>query len=107
MINFEKPILDEAKEIVVERITDHENYGEFSESMGRARLIFIGMTGKELLIEDMYKMLVALKLSRESFHHKRDNLVDACGYLQGLEDYINGVRRLKEDELPSKADYIK
>jgi|TARA_Y100000310_G_C20688751_1_gene820816 hypothetical protein len=93
MTDLEKPILDEAREIVVERSTNHENYGEFSESMSRARLIFIGMTGKELPLEDMYKMLVALKMSRESFHHKRDNLVDACGYLQGLEDYWNGIRR--------------
>ena len=93
MTDLEKPILDEAREIVVERSTNHENYGEFSESMARARLIFIGMTGRELPLEDMYKMLVALKMSRESFHHKRDNLVDACGYLQGLEDYWNGIRR--------------
>ena len=93
MTDLEKPILDEAREILVERSTNHENYGEFSESMSRARLIFIGMTGKELPLEDMYKMLVALKMSRESFHHKRDNLVDACGYLQGLEDYWNGIRR--------------
>mgnify|MGYP003147272958 CR=1 FL=1 len=107
MTNLEKPILEEAKEIVVERSTNHENYGEFSESMARARLIFIGMTGRELPLEDMYKMLVALKLSRESFHHKRDNLVDACGYLQGLEDYWNGIRREKTDDIPSKSQYIK
>tara|TARA_Y100000361_G_scaffold7723_2_gene6418 strand:- start:2137 stop:2460 length:324 start_codon:yes stop_codon:yes gene_type:complete len=107
MTDLEKPILDEAREIVVERSTNHENYGEFSESMARARLIFIGMTGRELPLEDMYKMLVALKMSRESFHHKRDNLVDACGYLQGLEDYWNGIRREKTDDIPGKSQYIK
>ncbi len=107
MTDLEKPILDEAREIVVERSTNHENYGEFSESMARARLIFIGMTGRELPLEDMYKMLVALKMSRESFHHKRDNLVDACGYLQGLEDYWNGIRREKTDDIPDKNQYIK
>jgi len=107
MTDLEKPILDEAREIVVERSTNHENYGEFSESMARARLIFIGMTGRELPLEDMYKMLVALKMSRESFQHKRDNLVDACGYLQGLEDYWNGIRREKKDDIPGKGQYIK
>lgn len=107
MTDLEKPILDEAREIVVERSTNHENYGEFSESMARARLIFIGMTGRELPLEDMYKMLVALKMSRESFQHKRDNLVDACGYLQGLEDYWNGIRREKTDDIPDKNQYIK
>ncbi len=107
MTDLEKPILDEAREIVVERSTNHENYGEFSESMARARLIFIGMTGRELPLEDMYKMLVALKMSRESFQHKRDNLVDACGYLQGLEDYWNGIRREKTDDIPGKSQYLK
>lgn len=106
MKDLNKPILDEAKEIVVDRTTVHENYGEFSESMGRARLIYIGMTGKEMLIEDMYKALIALKLARESFVHKRDNLVDTCGYLQGLEDYFNGTKRILEDELPSESDHI-
>jgi len=101
-MDLSKPILDEAREIVIERTTEHENYGEFSESMARARLIFIGLSGKEFLVEDMYKMLVALKLARESFKHKRDNLVDACGYLQGLEDYYNGVKRSPEYGISNK-----
>ena len=108
--DYTKPILDIAKAIVVDRATNHDNYGEFSESMGRARLIYIGMTGKEILIEDMYKALIALKLARESFVHKRDNLVDACGYIQGLEDYYNGTKREVDgpiDELPNQAEYIK
>ena len=108
--DLSEPILDVAKSIVVDRATDHDNYGEFSESMGRARLIYIGITGKEILIEDMYKALIALKLARESFVHKRDNLVDACGYIQGLEDYYNGIKREVDgptDELPNQAEHIK
>ena len=93
-----KTILDEAADIVVHRKTDHEGsnerpYGPFSESMGRATMIFNGMTGLDVGPEVMYKALVALKLSRESYHHKRDNLVDTCGYLQGLEDLYNGENR--------------
>ena len=83
-----KTILEEAKEIVVDRRgSDSErNYGSFSEGMKRATMIFNGMTGLDIETKDMYAALVALKLSRESYHHKRDNLVDACGYLQGLDD---------------------
>jgi len=87
-------VLEDAYDIVVERKDDeHNDYGEFSESMARAKLIFLGMTGIDLPIQHMYAALVALKLSREGFNHKRDNLVDVCGYIQGLDDFYNGVRR--------------
>ena len=87
-------ILEEAYEIVVARSdTEHNDYGEFSESMGRAKLIYMGMTGRDIPITDMYAVLIALKLSRESFNHKRDNLVDVCGYIQGLDDFYMGVKR--------------
>ena len=33
--------------------------------------------------------LIALKFSRESYNHKRDNLLDSVAYIQGLENYIN------------------
>ena len=75
------------------RDDEQNDYGEFSESMGRAKLIYMGMTGRDIPITDMYAVLVALKLSRESFNHKRDNLVDVCGYIQGLDDFYMGVKR--------------
>ena len=90
----DKTVLEEAYDIVVAREDDeHNDYGEFSESMGRAKLIYMGMTGRDIPITDMYAVLVALKLSRESFNHKRDNLVDVCGYIQGLDDFYMGVKR--------------
>jgi hypothetical protein len=89
-----KTILEEAKEIVVDRKDeDNRQYGEFNVGMKRAALIFAGMTGREIDVKDMYAALIALKLSRQSFNHKRDNLLDACGYLQGLDDYHNKVTR--------------
>jgi len=36
----------------------------------------------EIPITVVSKILIALKLAREANSHKRDNLVDACGYLQ-------------------------
>jgi hypothetical protein len=33
--------------------------------------------------------IVVLKMVRDSYRHKRDNLVDACGYLKLLEDIYN------------------
>jgi hypothetical protein len=99
----EKTILEEANEIVVERLDqDHNDYGEFSESMGRAKLIYMGMTGRDIPITDMYAVLIALKLSRESFNHKRDNLVDVCGYIQGLDDFYMGVKRYVPNNDPDE-----
>lgn len=39
--------------------------------------------------EHMFKALVALKFSRESYNHKKDNLLDTVAYIQGLNNYIN------------------
>ena len=81
-------ILEEAHKIVNERSEEKERqYGPFSEGMQRAAMIFNGMTGMSITAREMFKAMVALKLSRESYNHRSDNLLDACAYLQGLENY--------------------
>ena len=83
-------ILDEASGIVNNRSEEADRqYGPFSEGMDRAAMIFQGMTGIEVTGEHMFKALVALKFSRESYNHKKDNLLDAVAYIQGLDNYIN------------------
>jgi len=83
-------ILEEANQIVNYRSEEADrNYGPFSEGMERAAMIFQGMTGIEVTGEHMFKALVALKFSRESYNHKKDNLLDAVAYIQGLDNYIN------------------
>jgi hypothetical protein len=83
-------ILEEANQIVNRRSEEADrNYGPFSEGMDRAALIFQGMTGIEVTGEHMFKALIALKFSRESYNHKKDNLLDAVAYIQGLDNYIN------------------
>lgn len=83
-------LCEEAHKIVNERNEEKERmYGPFSEGMERAAMIFNGLTGHNLNAEDMYKALIALKFSRESYNHKRDNLLDAIAYIQALENYIN------------------
>lgn len=83
-------ILQEAENIVNNRSEEADRqYGPFSEGMDRAAMIFKGMTGLEVTGREMFMALVALKFSRESYNHKRDNLLDAVAYIQGLENYIN------------------
>jgi len=47
------------------------------------------MTGNDTTAEDMYKYMIALKLSRESYTHKEDNLLDAVAYIGALNNYEN------------------
>jgi hypothetical protein len=47
------------------------------------------MTGLNLDAEIMYKALIALKLSRESYNHKEDNLLDAVAYMSSMNDFLN------------------
>jgi DNA-binding protein H-NS len=64
-------ILDKANNIINERSEEKERqYGPFSEGMKRATAIFNGMTGLDLKPEEMFKALVALKLSRERYIKK-------------------------------------
>ena len=83
-----KSIFKEADEIVNKRSSEKERqYGPFSEGMERAAKIASSCTGKELEARDIFLILVALKLSRESYNHKKDNILDAIAYLGGLHNY--------------------
>lgn len=85
-------ILTKAHEIVYERAEEKQRqYGDFHEGMERAAKIFNGMTGQNATAPDMYKALIALKLSRESYNHKEDNLLDAVAYMASMNDYLNKI----------------
>ena len=86
-------ILKEASGIIHDRAEEKERqYGPFEEGMERAAMIASGATGKQLTASDMYMCLVALKLSRQSYNHKEDNLLDAVAYLGSLNNYENGKK---------------
>jgi hypothetical protein len=81
-------ILKKADEIINHRKEEKERmYGPFEEGMERAAMIASGATGKDITAKDMYMCLVALKLSRQSYNHKEDNLLDAVAYLGSLNNY--------------------
>lgn len=78
-----KSILSEAAQIRSgERNTD---YGSAVESFQKVAQIANLFTGLSLTPADCCKVMIAVKMTRESYNHKRDNLVDACGYLDILE----------------------
>lgn len=89
-------ILEEADKIVNQRSEEKERmYGPFEEGMERAAAIASGMTGKDLTAEDVYTILIALKMSRHSYNYKEDNLLDAVAYMGSLNNYITGKDKKK------------
>lgn len=81
-----KSILMEAESIVNgERRSD---YGP-SESFGKMARVHNELWGSKLEAKDFVKMLMTVKLVRESFRHKTDNLVDLCGYAELLNRLEN------------------
>ena len=86
-------ILKEADDIINKRREEKQRmYGPFEEGMERAAKIASGCTGKNITAKDMYMCMVALKLSRESYSHKEDNLLDAVAYLGSLNNYENNKK---------------
>lgn len=88
-------ILAEAEEIV--NGSRQSDYGDAKESFSRIATIASVMTGKELSPDDCCAVMMAVKLVRESFKHKRDNLVDLCGYAHIMNE-LNENESEKEGE---------
>lgn len=86
-------ILLKANEIVFERNEEKERmYGPFQEGMQEAAKIASLLSRKEITTVDMYNAMIALKLSRQSYNHKEDNLLDCVAYIASLNDYQNNVQ---------------
>jgi len=83
-----KGVLEQVNDIIYKN-RDDRNYGSFSESMEKTAEMASLMIGKKIEATDVYKILIAMKMTREQNSHKDDNLVDAIGYLAGLYDYYN------------------
>jgi hypothetical protein len=83
-------ILIKADEIVNKRMGEQaSSYGDFHECNIRAAELASIMIQKKITGEDIYFIMVALKLARQSFSHKEDNLLDAVAYLAALNNYKN------------------
>lgn len=68
------------------------DYSDPVENFKHIAAIASAIRKKELTAEDCAVVLMAVKLARENFKHKRDNLVDLAGYVEILH-------RIKENEV--------
>jgi hypothetical protein len=90
----QKNILLQANDIVFERNEEKERmYGPFIEGMSEAARIASLMSRKEITTTDMFNCMIALKLSRQSYNHKTDNLLDLVAYTAALNEYENSKQK--------------
>ena len=89
-------ILDEANKIINMRSEEKERmYGPINEGMEIAAQIYnlISPINEQISAEGMYRALIALKMSREHYNHKEDNLLDCVAYIGALNNYINSKNK--------------
>ena len=77
------PVLDEAKSV---RLSREENYAPPADNFRRIAQVWSGIFDHEVTAEQVALCMIGLKLSRESFKHGRDNLVDMAGYVDCLAE---------------------
>jgi len=65
-------------------------YGPYENESDRACRIFEIITGIQLESKHIAILMMCVKLAREANLHKRDNLVDLCGYA-GLYNQLTEV----------------
>lgn len=91
-------ILEKANQIVNHRSEEKERqYGPMSETNRRAAVIASVLTNKEISVQDLYYFQIALKLARESWSHKEDNLLDCVAYIGGLNNFMENTKVEEND----------
>ena len=91
-MNTNKNILEEANQIVNNRSQESDRqYGPFSEGMDNCAQMTSLLSRKEITTIDVFNVLISLKLTRQSYSHKRDNLMDCVAYISGMDNYINEI----------------
>ena len=91
-------ILEEANKIINLRSEEKEReYGPMSLTNEQAAKIATVLCKKEITTIDIYYFQIALKLARESWSHKEDNLLDLVAYIGGLNNFHEGVIVQKGD----------
>jgi len=85
-------ILKKADEIINERSEEKERqYGPMSWTNEQAAKIATVLCKKEITCKDLYFFQISLKLARESWAHKEDNMLDLVAYIGGYNNYMEGI----------------
>lgn len=91
-------ILEKANEIINLRSEEKERqYGPMSWTNEQAAKIATVLCKKEITCRDIYFFQIALKLARESWSHKEDNMLDLAAYVGGYNNYMEGILNEEND----------
>lgn len=67
----------------------NRSYGSMEGSMKKAAAIATELCNKEITIDDMFKCMMALKLSRIAHTPKEDSLLDLVAYAGAFNNFKN------------------
>jgi DNA-binding protein H-NS len=82
-------ILKRANEIVNERSEEKERqYGPFNESIERTAAIASLITNRNITPDDVFAVMVGLKLSRHAHAYSEDSMLDMVAYVGAWNNYI-------------------
>jgi hypothetical protein len=88
-INTEGPCLKAHNIVNIRSEEQNRKHGDFTVGMIKASTIASILCNKNIQPDDVYKVLMALKLSRIAHSPELDSLTDLCGYTEGLYNYLN------------------
>lgn len=75
----------------------YDAYGDPVENFERIAELASILTGYKLTPKDIAMIMIAVKLSRETYKHKMDNLIDIAGYAQIYQDLSVATGEEKND----------
>lgn len=82
-------ILKHAENIIYHRTEEQERkYGPMDEMIERTAHFASSMSKSEITPEQVFCVLIGLKLTRESHAHRYDNILDALAYLAAYHEYV-------------------
>lgn len=76
-----------------ERIVNGDRQADYSDpvaNFNRIAYIASAIMAKDITAEECCIVMIAVKLAREEYKHKRDNLVDLAGYVEILHRIKDG-----------------
>lgn len=90
-------ILEKAANILYNRGEERDRqYGPFDWSIEQTQRIASLLVNSEVSIDTVYAVLIALKLSRQSFSQKEDNMLDAIVYMAQWNDHKKRLNKACE-----------
>ena len=69
--------------------TRAQDYGDAKDMAMKVVAMFNRLRAQDLVPEDLFYIMILLKLARESNKHKDDNCDDLCGYTELLKEIMN------------------